>query len=113
MFSSCERECRRGDYSFDIVENVIIVYRGRALTAAQVTNAYPSRGCSPKRGEMEDSMAVAASPSFLSVMLKVNGFVRKHFVHLISAIAVLGFLTPGLSHAIRGPKVIYGQLDAS
>ncbi len=52
--------------------------------------------------------SVAASP-----LLKVNGFVRKHFVHLISAIALLGFLTPGVSHAIRMPKVLYGQLDAS
>jgi BASS family bile acid:Na+ symporter len=52
--------------------------------------------------------SVAASP-----LLQVNGFVRKHFVHLISLIAILGFFTPGVSHTIRSHKAIYGQLDAS
>jgi BASS family bile acid:Na+ symporter len=46
-------------------------------------------------------------------LLTVNGFVRKHFVHLISLIALLGFLTPGVSHSLRSHKALYGQLDAS
>lgn len=51
--------------------------------------------------------------SAAAVLPKVNGFIRKHFVHLISLIALIGFFTPGVSHSIRAHKVIYGQLDAS
>src|SRR5262245_7969588 len=39
----------------------------------------------------------------------VNGFVRKHFVHLISLLALIAFLTPGVSQALRAR----GPLDAS
>ena len=46
-------------------------------------------------------------------MLTVNTFVRKHFVHLISLLALVAFLTPGVSHAVRAHKLFYGQLDAS
>jgi predicted Na+-dependent transporter len=43
----------------------------------------------------------------------INGFVRKHFVHLISIVALLGFLTPGVTQSVRGHRLVYGQLDAS
>ncbi|MDB4964947.1 MAG: Sodium Bile acid symporter family protein [Myxococcales bacterium] len=43
----------------------------------------------------------------------INMFVRKHFVHIISLVALLAFLTPGASHAVRSHKLAYGQLDAS
>jgi predicted Na+-dependent transporter len=43
----------------------------------------------------------------------INGFIRKHFVHLISLIALLAFLTPGVSQTVRAHKTLYGQLDAS
>jgi predicted Na+-dependent transporter len=46
-------------------------------------------------------------------LLTINGFIRKHFVHLITLIALLGFLTPGVSHSVRSHKAVYGQLDAS
>lgn len=48
-----------------------------------------------------------------SRLVTVNVFVRKHFVHLISIVALLAFLTPGVSHAVRGHKALWGQLDAS
>src|SRR5687767_3879260 len=44
-------------------------------------------------------------------LLTVNAFVRKHFVHLISLLAVLAFLTPELSREVRAHKL--GDLDAS
>ncbi len=43
----------------------------------------------------------------------VNAFIRKHFVHLISLVALLAFLTPGVSQAVRSHKALGGQLDAS
>ena len=43
----------------------------------------------------------------------VNAFIRKHFVHLISLVALLAFLTPGFCAEVRSHKAIYGQLDAS
>ena len=46
-------------------------------------------------------------------MIQVNAFVRKHFVHLISVIAVVAFLTPRIAASVRGHKALYGQLDAS
>ena len=58
---------------------------------------------------MFSQTVVAGAPSLLTV----NTFVRKHFVHLISLLALIAFLTPGVSHAVRSHKVIYGQLDAS
>src|SRR5215471_20879570 len=44
---------------------------------------------------------------------QVNAFVRKHFVHLISVIALVAFLTPGIAAWVRAHKALYGQLDAS
>src|SRR6266704_6959213 len=44
---------------------------------------------------------------------KVNIFIRKHFVHVISVTALLGFLTPGLSQTVRAHKLFDDQLDAS
>src|SRR5215467_8361903 len=46
-------------------------------------------------------------------MTQVNAFVRKHFVHLISAIALVAFLTPAIAAWVRAHKALYGQLDAS
>ncbi|MCU1280465.1 MAG: hypothetical protein JWM53_4011, partial [bacterium] len=46
-------------------------------------------------------------------LLVVNTFVRKHFVHLISVLALIAFLTPGVSQSVRSHRLLYGQLDAS
>jgi BASS family bile acid:Na+ symporter len=46
-------------------------------------------------------------------LVTINGFIRKHFVHLISLIALLGFLSPNLTQSLRSHKALYGQLDAS
>src|SRR5215472_15338058 len=46
-------------------------------------------------------------------MTQVNAFVRKHFVHLISVIAFVAFLSPGIAASLRTHKALYGQLDAS
>jgi len=46
-------------------------------------------------------------------MTQVNAFVRKHFVHLISVIALAAFLSPGIAASVRVHKALYGQLDAS
>jgi bile acid:Na+ symporter, BASS family len=43
----------------------------------------------------------------------INAFVRKHFVHLISATALLAFLFPAVSDSVRAHKAFGGQLDAS
>jgi BASS family bile acid:Na+ symporter len=58
---------------------------------------------------MEEDMSVASAPRVLTV----NAFVRKHFVHLISAVALIAFLTPGVASSARTHKALYGQLDAS
>jgi len=52
---------------------------------------------------------VAGVPS----LVVVNTFVRKHFVHLISLLALVAFLTPGVSHEVRSHRAFNGQLDAS
>jgi predicted Na+-dependent transporter len=44
---------------------------------------------------------------------QVNAFVRKHFVHLISVLAFVAFLTPGIAASVRAHKALYDQLDAS
>jgi BASS family bile acid:Na+ symporter len=44
---------------------------------------------------------------------RLNAFVRKHFVHLISLIAVLAFLTPRSSQWVRAHRFFDDQLDAS
>jgi predicted Na+-dependent transporter len=46
-------------------------------------------------------------------MTQVNAFVRKHFVHLISVIAFVAFLTPGIAALVRAHKALYNQLDVS
>src|SRR6476661_1630284 len=55
------------------------------------------------------SQPTAATPKLVTI----NGFVRKHFVHLISLLALVAFLTPGLAQSVRSHKALYGQLDAS
>jgi bile acid:Na+ symporter, BASS family len=52
---------------------------------------------------------VAAVPRVLAI----NAFVRKHFVHLISLLALIAFFTPGVSQSLRSHRTFYGQLDAS
>ena len=46
-------------------------------------------------------------------LIAVNRFVRMHFVHLISLLALIAFLTPGVSQSVRAHRVLHGQLDAS
>jgi BASS family bile acid:Na+ symporter len=46
-------------------------------------------------------------------MTQVNAFVRKHFVHLISFIALIALLSPRIAASVRSHKALYGQLDAS
>src|SRR5262245_9236143 len=46
-------------------------------------------------------------------MTQVNAFVRKHFVHLISVIALVAFLSPRIAASVRAHKTLYDQLDAS
>jgi predicted Na+-dependent transporter len=46
-------------------------------------------------------------------MTRVNTFVRKHFVHLISVIAVVAFLSPRTAASVSAHKTLYGQLGAS
>jgi BASS family bile acid:Na+ symporter len=58
---------------------------------------------------MFSQMLVAGGPSLVTV----NTFVRKHFVHLISLVALAAFLTPGVSQAVRAHRAFHGQLDAS
>src|SRR5205085_1173883 len=48
-----------------------------------------------------------------SALPRVNAFVRNHFVHLISVIAVLAFLTPRSSQWVRAHRLFDDQLDAS
>ena len=52
---------------------------------------------------------IAGAPT----LVMVNTFVRKHFVHLISLLALVAFLTPGVSHEVRSHRLFDGQLDAS
>ncbi|HEY2746711.1 MAG TPA: bile acid:sodium symporter [Polyangia bacterium] len=49
----------------------------------------------------------------VSNLITVNRFVRKHFVHLISLIALAAFLTPGVSQSVRTHSLFHGELDAS
>src|SRR3954453_17586991 len=44
---------------------------------------------------------------------EINTYIRKHFVHIISVLAVLAFLTPGISQEARAHKLFDDQLDAS
>src|SRR6185369_1594472 len=56
---------------------------------------------------MKSHSSAAANPS----VLRVNAFVRQHFVHLISLVALIAFVTPGVSHVVREHRV--GPIDAS
>ena len=46
-------------------------------------------------------------------LVRVNAFVRRYFVHLISLLAVVAFLTPGVSQSVRAHRLFADQLDAS
>lgn len=48
-----------------------------------------------------------------SALPKVNAFVRNHFVHLISLVALLAFLTPNTAQWVRAHRLFDDQLDAS
>jgi len=52
---------------------------------------------------------VAGQPTLVTI----NGFVRRHFVHLISLVALVAFLTPGFSRSVSAHKALGGDLDAS
>jgi BASS family bile acid:Na+ symporter len=56
------------------------------------------------------SRAIGAGAQRLS---RINTFIRSHFVHLISLLALLAFLTPGLAKTVRAHRLFAGQLDAS
>ena len=58
-------------------------------------------------------MFVANARRWSFELIMVNTFVRKHFVHLISLLALLAFLTPGVSHDGARASRAHGQLDAS
>jgi len=58
-------------------------------------------------------MGAGMVPLVTVKMTQVNAFVRKHFVHLISIIALVAFLTPHIAASVRTHKALYGQLDAS
>jgi bile acid:Na+ symporter, BASS family len=46
-------------------------------------------------------------------VLAINQFLREHFVHLISLLALLAFLTPGVSRVVREVQLLDGRVDAS
>jgi predicted Na+-dependent transporter len=48
-----------------------------------------------------------------SILGSINSFIRRHFIHLISLTALLGFLMPGVSQSVRAHRFIAGQIDAS
>lgn len=58
---------------------------------------------------MFSQTVVAGVPSLMTV----NTFVRKHFVHFISLLALIAFLTPGVASEVRSHRLLDGQLDAS
>jgi predicted Na+-dependent transporter len=58
-------------------------------------------------------MSVQTKAAGATGLAAINGYVRRHFVHLISVIAVLGLMTPGATQAVRSHRVLAGQLDAS
>ena len=49
----------------------------------------------------------------LPTLPTVNKFIRLHFVHLISLVAVAAFLTPHVAQTVRAHRLLHGQLDAS
>lgn len=65
-----------------------------------------------RRGEREATMlsqTIAAVPSLPTV----NKFIREHFVHLISLVALAAFFTPGISSSVRAHRFLWNQVDAS
>jgi predicted Na+-dependent transporter len=54
-------------------------------------------------------MSAQAGPARVA---RINAFVRKHFVHLISVTALVAFLTPGISSSVRSHR-LGGEVDAS
>jgi predicted Na+-dependent transporter len=63
---------------------------------------------------MEDGMSAMPPVQVqcpLPLVVRINRFVRGHFVHLISLVALISFLAPGLSSTLRAPRL--GPLDAS
>jgi predicted Na+-dependent transporter len=49
----------------------------------------------------------------MSEAIDINSFVRRHFVHLISMVALLAYLTPSVSCTIRAHRLAGDLLDAS
>jgi predicted Na+-dependent transporter len=56
------------------------------------------------------SKTPAAKPPTVT---RINTFIRKRFVHLISVCAVVACLTPSWSSSVRAHKALGGDLDAS
>jgi predicted Na+-dependent transporter len=54
-------------------------------------------------------MSAQAGPARVA---RINAFVRKHFVHLISVTALVAFLTPAISTEVRSHR-LGGEIDAS
>jgi predicted Na+-dependent transporter len=81
------------------------------LTPAQIA-LRPAKSSTPARQTKAVMGAVMASVVTAKVT-QVNAFVRKHFVHLISLIALFAFLVPQIAASVRTHKALYGQLDAS
>src|SRR5262245_13686689 len=64
-------------------------------------------------GQAKALMGAGLASAVTVRMTQVNAFVRKHFVHLISIIAFVGFLSPRIAASMRAHKALYDQLDAS
>src|SRR5262249_42546801 len=73
---------------------------------------YPAKR-SASAGQTKALMGAGMASVVTVKMTQVNAFVRKHFVHLISVIALVAFLTPGIAASVRAHKALYDQLDAS
>ena len=52
-------------------------------------------------------------PIALPTLPTVNKFIRLHFVHLISLVALAAFLTPAVATHVRAHHALYGTVDAS
>ena len=49
----------------------------------------------------------------ISTLPELNNFIRRHFAHLISLVALVAFLFPGVSQGMRAHRLFNGHLDAS
>jgi len=56
---------------------------------------------------------VSIHSRLISTLALGNALIRKHFVHLISLVALVAFLVPGVSQSVRSHRLLNGQLDAS